>query len=423
MKLNRFTWSNLMFMNFQLSPKKLSTFFLLVSFLFAITGCKPSIDHLVVVMIDNGETYHFENNKDEGQSIEIKPGDEITIEVKTTDSKPEHIKYHIFSWQITGQNSSEWIFNRIEERDTPLQLEGNKIILKAPQDISSEITLEITVTCPENPELPTSLRFKVKSISQQSLEQIYNDTQDKAFQIDRIIELEMPEASNKKEATRWLKLQVLRQVIADYFYKQETEIEYVKEKNKQAEKLLAKFEDKPNLASDLIKYFHNQEIDQCVKAAVSLHWRDDTDQVDSSLAHKFCMNNVNDYSHRKARRKLSEADYMQPFSMAMLGLAARLIASECWSSEALLIMFPEPSTKAVAAAELPLCTALSVSATSATALYYLNQFKSEGNLVYPYIYKQKYVTHIFYNPILSYKILNNDAQLEKRGILQKILKG
>lgn len=199
MKLNRFTWSNLMFMNFQFSPKKIITFFLFLPLLVALAGCKPEFD----LNHEYDETYHIAVNEHKNSSFEIMHGSESTLSAITSDHEDAHLEDHEFTWDVYGEHLSEWIFNGDEYRDkfSLSDHNANFIRLKSPKNKTSEIKLTIIATCPHDPKYSSSTTFVLKSIFERSLEQLYEDTQNKASQIDKIIELEMPEPSDVKKAT------------------------------------------------------------------------------------------------------------------------------------------------------------------------------------------------------------------------------
>ncbi|MGB0473305.1 MAG: hypothetical protein ACPGHU_02225 [Porticoccaceae bacterium] len=226
-----------MFMHFLNTLKKIAISFFTLTLLSGVVACKPSVEYFNVIYGDRVETYHHDPTSTETQTVEIESDDQITIEVISSDKQPEDIKHHKYVWNIQGQDASEWTINGVEERDEFFidNLEDNKITLKGPQQMTSEITVEFTVICIRNPESPTSVTFTVKSVSGRTLEQLHKETQATAELIlnRMLIENDLVDF----EATDHVhQRQIIRSVTKDFFENpavsvEEAEKNWIMEKN------------------------------------------------------------------------------------------------------------------------------------------------------------------------------------------------
>lgn len=380
--------------------KKLVIFILTV--IFGVSGCKPSIDHLTVTYGKGGvETYYFDPDSDETNIAEIKSHQSITIELISSDQQPQHIKKHKISWRVKEGDVGEWIINGIEEKDEGfwIDLEGNTITLRGPQNITDEITLEVTVTCIESQESPTTLQFTVRSTAQ--LAELNKKIFAAAESIKKYIFLEQ-QAVEAKTKSHIYQRSIIHSATKDYFYKEEANIEDAQKKLDYAQKLLARLHENPEFLSQVSNsILSSNYFTDCVEALRANHGFF-TEEGNSSYSQKLCLNNISDLSHRDGRRRNL--------------VSSSQLVTNCFKFDATLVILPE-----AAMGVTPFCFLMGA---AIPIQYYLassrEQEHEQEQEHYPYIYKQRFVTRIFYSPILSYIIQNNSHHENEFRLLKDI---
>lgn len=411
-----------MFIHFLNTLKKIAISFFTLTLLSGVVACKPSVEYFNVIYGDRVETYHHDPTSTETQTVEIESDDQITIEVISSDKQPEDINHHKYVWNIQGQDASEWAINGVEERDEFFidNLEDNKITLKGPQQMTSEITVEFTVICTRNPELSTSVTFTVKSVSGRTLEQLHKETQATAELIlnrmlieNDSVELETTDHVHQR--------QIIRSVTKDFFENSAASVEEAEKKLDFGKKLLATVLQKKKYTSEVAKSIYSTEHHlDCLQKLKQNHG---FFSLESELKYnqQLCKNNLSDLSYRDGRRRLKPTDYIPPTSAMQRAITPGLMSADCWNLDFTLAVLPEMTASKVAAADLlPICYAISA---IGPALYYLDVSKDKEKNNFPYIFRQKYFTHIYYSPILSYRILNGREHIDRRGVLLQILDG
>ena len=390
--------------------------------LMGLAGCKPSIDHITITYQNQDvETYYFDSSPAETQLVEIDSGEQIVIDVKTSDSRSTHVPNHKLSWNVRGEFVSDWIINGAEEWDdrNRLTFNGNKITFKGPQDFTREIIVEVTVICIEAPDSPIIIEFTLKSVAVDRLEQLNKVMLETADSISNKMSTEYQSVEVKNNKKHFQQMHALQAVTEEHFNKEETTIEDVQKKLNHAKKLLTYLEENNQFVSQVSASISSTDyVEKCLKNINEKH-DFHTDQTELLYSQKLCLNNVSDVSHRSGRRRNRATEFISPQSA--LPASAGLAATECWNYEFTLAMLPEPSSKVAAAGLTPLCFAI---AAVGPAIYYLNSSKEDESDKddYPYIYRQKYITHIYYSPVLSYKIKNNSDHAYDMRPLDNILK-
>ena len=383
--------------------KKLAIFILTV--FFGVSGCKPSIENLTVTSGEGDvETYYFDPDSDKTNIVEIKSHQSITIELISSDKQPTHVKKHKFSWRVKEGDVGEWIINDIEEKDEGfwINLEGNKITLRGPQNITDEIALEVTVTCIESQASPTTLQFTLRSTAQ--LAELNKKISAAAESIQKYIFLEQ-QAVEAKTKSHIYQMSIIHSATKDYFYKEEANIEDAQKKLDYAHKILARLHENPEFLSQVSNSIHSSNyFTDCIKALGANHVFF-TEEGNSSFSQKLCLNNISDLSHRDGKRR-------------NLASSPQLVTN-CLKLDATLALVPE-----AAMGLTPYCFLMGA---AIPIQYYLassrEQEQDSDQEHYPYIYKQKFVTRIFYSPILSYIIQNNSHHENEFRLLKDIQRG
>lgn len=396
------------------------TFFLTFTALLGLAGCKPSIDHITITdQNQNVRTYYFDSIPAELQLIEIDSGEQIVIDVMTTDGRSKHVPNHKISWEVRGGIASDWIINGEEEWDD-LNLTGNKITFQGPQDYTSEIKLEVTVICPETPNSPTIIEFTLKSAAVE-LVRLNKETSETADSIlnKMLSEYQSVEVKNNKKHVQ--QMYALQAVTEEHFNKEETTIEDAQKKLNHAKKLLTYLGENNQFVSQVSASISSTDyVEQCLK---NINGKHDfhTDQTELLYSQKLCLNNVSDVSHRSGRRRDRATDYISP--QLALAASTELAATECVNFDFILATLPEPSSKVAAAGLTPFCAGIGIANIGQAIYYQIFSKEAESDKDdYPYIYRQKFVTHIYYSPVLSYTIINNSEDSYDMRPLDNILK-
>ena len=198
-----------------------------------LAGCKPSIDHITITNQNQDvETYYFDSSLAELQLIEIDSGEQIVIDVKTSDFRSTHVPNHKLSWNVRGEFVSDWIINGAEEWDdrNRLTLNGNKITFKGPKDFTREIIVEVTVICIEAPERSTIIEFTLKSVAVDRLEQLNEAMLEAADSISNRMSTEYQSVEVKNNKKHVQQMHALQAVTEEHFNKEETTIEDAQKK-------------------------------------------------------------------------------------------------------------------------------------------------------------------------------------------------
>ena len=171
-------------------------FFLFFLSLMVLTGCKPDIDGLFVLVFEDGQP------SSEGRQMPIdgnivtldpiKPGDKLHIELITSDGNSDHIANHAFQWGVIEGDIGEWQIHGVTDNEagdhgTEAGDHGTEagelgevwgihldkdIMLTAPKGVDSKITLEVTVICNEVDGPDNSTALQIKIVSERSEEEI-----------------------------------------------------------------------------------------------------------------------------------------------------------------------------------------------------------------------------------------------------------